>query len=54
MRDKVPNARVRLFDTISKLSELQKTLQPNRAALRYRFQPTRLVRSKSTVRFRED
>lgn len=54
MRDRAPNARVRLFDTMSKLSALQKTLQPNRAVLRYRFQPTKLIRAKGTVRFRED
>jgi hypothetical protein len=54
LRDKAPAARVRLFEDISELAKEQKTLQPNRAALRYRFQPSRLLRSPSTRRFRRD
>jgi len=36
------------------LAKQQKTLQPNRAVLRYRFQPARLIRARNTQRFRED
>lgn len=32
----------------------QKTLQPDRAILRHRLQPGKLIRAKSTQRFRED
>lgn len=39
---------------MSDLSETQKTLQPQRAVLRYRFQPGRLLLAPSTKRFRGD
>lgn len=39
---------------MSDLAKAQKTLQPQRAALRYRFQPGRLLRAPSTKRFRGD
>jgi ribosomal protein S4 len=54
VRDKVPAARVRLFEEIFELAKHQKTQQPDRAVLRYRLQPSKLIRSKSTQRFRED
>jgi ribosomal protein S4 len=54
VRDKVPAARVRLFEEIFELSKHQKTQQPDRAILRYRLQPSKLIRAKSTQRFRED
>lgn len=54
IRDKTPAARLRIFEDVSDLSETQKTLQPQRAALRYRFQPGRLLLAPSTKRFRGD
>jgi ribosomal protein S4 len=54
LRDKTPAARVRLFEDISDLSESQKTLQPQRAVLRYRFQPGRILLARNTNRFRGD
>jgi hypothetical protein len=53
-RDKVPAARVHMFETLTDLSLEQKALQPQRAAFRYRFQPARIVRSRSKLRFRGD
>jgi hypothetical protein len=54
IRDKVPAVRVRLFENISDLAESQKTLQPQRAELRYRFQPSKLLLAPNTMRFRKD
>jgi ribosomal protein S4 len=54
VRDKAAAARVRLFEDISDLSEAQKTEQPQRAVLRYRFQPGRLLLAPNTMRFRGD
>ena len=54
VRDKAAAARVRLFEDISDLSEGQKTEQPQRAILRYRFQPGRLLLAPNTMRFRGD
>jgi len=53
-RDKTPAARVRLFECISDLSEFQVTEQPQRAMLRHRFQPSRVLRAPNTMRFRGD
>lgn len=54
MRDNRAAARVRLFEDLTKLSYGQRTGQPERAILRYRFQPSKLVRAKNTMRFRGD
>jgi ribosomal protein S4 len=54
LRDKTPAGRVLLFEDVSDLSVTQKTLQPQRAILRYRFQPSRLLLAPSTKRFRGD
>lgn len=54
LKDNTPNALVRIFDNISDLAASQKTFQPQRAVLRYRFQPARLMRSRNTMRFRGD
>jgi hypothetical protein len=54
VRDKTPAARVRLFEQISDMSESQKTEQPHRAVLRYRFQPSKVLRAPNTLRFRGD
>lgn len=50
----MPAARVRLFEQISDMSEFQLTGQAQRAILRYRFQPSKLLRAPNTMRFRGD
>jgi hypothetical protein len=54
LRDKTQSARVALLDALATLSENQVTEQPQRAALRYCFQPSRLHKAPNTARFRED
>ena len=54
VKDKRPAARLRLFESVSDLSEAQKTEQPQRAVLRYRFQPGKVLRASNTMRFRGD
>lgn len=54
VRDLRPNAGVYLREKMGWLAWQQNTRRRRRAALRYRFQPARLVRAKNTVRFRGD
>jgi len=54
LREQKPVARVQLSEAISLLSTVQKTEQPQRALLRYRFQVGRIPLAASTLRFRGD
>jgi hypothetical protein len=54
IRDQSPATRVRLTKLMEDLSAAQVTEQPQRAALRFRLQPGRLLRVRNKVRFRGD
>ena len=54
IRDQSPATRVRLTKLMEDLSAAQVTGQPQRAALRFRLQPGRLLRVRNKVRFRGD
>lgn len=54
LRDRNPSVRVRMSKLMDEFSALQRTEQPQRAALRFRFQPARLLRLRNKLRFRGD
>jgi hypothetical protein len=54
IRDQSPATRVRLTKLMEDLSAAQVTGQPQRAALRFRLQPGRLLRVRNKARFRGD
>lgn len=54
LRDQSPATRVRMSKVMEGLSAEQTTEQPQRAALRFRLQPSRLVRVRNKLRFRGD
>lgn len=54
IRDQSPATRVRMAKLMEDLSAEQITEQPQRAAMRLRLQPGRLIRVRNKLRFRGD
>lgn len=54
IRDQSPATRVRMAKLMEELSAEQITEQPQRAAMRLRLQPGRLLRVRNKLRFRGD
>ena len=50
----MPSTRLAMLEDMLDLSDTQVTEQPQRAQLRYRLQPSKLLLSPSTKRFRRD
>jgi len=50
----MPDTRLAMLEDILDLSEAQITKQPQRAQLRFRLQPSKLLLAPNTKRFRRD
>lgn len=54
IRDSASSVRLKTMKLMEISSEKQTAAQPQRAILRYRFQPSRLLRAQNKLRFRND